>query len=116
MRYLLFGGSGILGSGFQEAIARRPGDEVLRISPDWGTPRDAAREAATAVAAALPETSGARVLWAAGIGQVGSSRDSMSAERAVLDAVCETMSALPGPQRRGSGLVMASSAGALFGG
>lgn len=117
MRYLVLGGSGILGSGFVDVIQRSPArGDLLRLSPDWARPAEAAR----CVAAQIPHVSAlggpVTVIWAAGVGQVGVTREAMAAERAVLDALCGALADLPLEQRQRTRLVFASSAGALFGG
>ena len=116
MEYLLLGGSGILGSGFVEAIDRRPGSVLRRLTPDWDRPDEAARSVAAEIAALPERGEPTTILWAAGVGQVGSSRASMESERRVLDRLCDSLAHLPSEQQRRTRLVFASSAGGLFGG
>jgi UDP-glucose 4-epimerase len=116
MRYLLLGGSGILGSGFVEAIGRHPNSSLQRVSPNWDRPEEAAACVAREVEALPALGQPATVIWAAGVGQVSARRDSMEVERRVLDGLCEALSGLPTEQRARTRLVFASSAGALHGG
>ena len=117
MRYLLLGGSGILGSGFVDAIRRDPTrGELLRLAPDWRKPEEAVRCVAQAISELRAHGHPATVIWAAGVGQVGASREEMAAERTVLEALCRALADLPAEQQRRTRLVFASSAGALHGG
>lgn len=117
MRFLLLGGSGILGSGFREAIRRHPArGELLRVSADWSRPQEAARRVADQVADEHAKGGPSTVIWAAGVGQVGATREAMAAERTVLDALCGTIAHLPDEQQRRMRVIFASSAGALHGG
>lgn len=114
VRYVLLGGSGILGSGFLEALARdRSASEVTRLRPDWSHPDRAARQVRDQLAAALVRDQPTTVLWAAGVGSVGAGHEEMEAERAGVAATCEVLGDLPAPSRRRTRLVFASSAGAV---
>ena len=96
MRYVLLGGSGILGSGYVEAIRRDPAQgELVRLAPDWRRPEVAARHVAHRIRQLQAQGGPATVIWAAGVGQVGATREEMAAERAVLEALCAALADLP---------------------
>ena len=114
MRFVLLGGSGILGTGFLDALAReRRAREVVRLRPDWSHPDLAGRQVRDQVAAALDHEGPTTVLWAAGVGSVGAGREEMESERAGLAATCAVLADLPAARRHRTRLVFASSAGAV---
>lgn len=112
VRYMLFGGSGVLGTGFRDVV---PPNDLERISPPWtdlaGT-RELIRSTVSRLATATCDTT---VIWAAGVGRVGVSPAQMADETDALDALALALRALPEQAQRRSGLLFASSAGALFG-
>ncbi len=115
MTAVLLGGGGVLGSGLREHLDRRSGGCCVRLRPPWGDP--------TAVATTLREQLPAAVdgeapllVWAAGAGRVGASREAMELENRAVGALCDAVRALPAEARLGLTLLFASSAGALFGG
>lgn len=116
MQYLLLGGSGTLGSGFVDAIGRRPGRSVQRLAPPWGLPSEATRCVVDRVTALAGEARATTVVWAAGVGHVGAARATMAAEGAVLEGLCGALVDLPRARQQRTTLIFASSAGALFGG
>jgi UDP-glucose 4-epimerase len=113
--YMLFGGSGILGSGYRSALAR-VGAEVIRLRPRW----DATGQSAAALDAALGPATVANdsvaVIWAAGIGHTGAGVDAMRAETMAVRSLCDVITQLPVRKRERVSVLFASSAGALYGG
>lgn len=107
---LLFGGGGILGSGFREALARRP-VEVVWAQPHWGVPESPAAIASSLLARAEGNVT---VVWAAGLGHAGADWETMRAETAAIAALCRTIKSLPVRRQAKVSLIAASSAGAIF--
>ena len=115
MTVVLLGGSGIVGSGFRTVLARR-GEDVVRLSPRWRSSFLASYDIEGELPAALPAHGPGTVVWAAGVGHVGASRDSMQAENDGLRALCRAVQRLPAARREQVRVLFASSAGAVFGG
>jgi len=110
--HLLFGGGGILGSGYRSVLARA-GADVVRLRPRWENPGDAAQVLAGALDGVEARTT---VVWAAGVGHTGADVGTMSRETAAVESVCEVLERLPAPRHVGVSVLFASSAGALYGG
>jgi UDP-glucose 4-epimerase len=113
MTHLLIGGSGIVGSGFAEAL-HAAGEPVVRLRPPWSDPPGACHYIEDRVAGLIrggPVT----VIWAAGIGAVSSDPDDMGAEISALSALVESLKQ-SSRVTAGSRLIFSSSAGALYGG
>lgn len=111
---LLFGASGILGSGFCE-YARRNALPLTRLSLPWAEPRAVRAELESALPRYVSADSPAVLVWAAGSGHIGASADMMDAETEAVRAMADTLRRLSAPQRAELTVVFASSAGALFG-
>lgn len=114
MKYLLLGGSGILGTGFR-AVLRSRQAEVRAITARWGDRAAVAADLRAQLPALLAGPGATTVVWAAGGGSVGASAEVMRTETAALTDLCAMI------QRHRSvdqdvRVVFASSAGALFGG
>ena len=113
---LIAGSSGVLGSGFVEALRRR-GEPFTAMQVPWGDASRAAERvvsywrAAEAYAPGSPIT----LVWAAGTGTVGASGDAMAAETETLTAVVEALSLVVRPNPNNC-LLFTSSAGAIYGG
>jgi UDP-glucose 4-epimerase len=112
---VLLGGGGLLGSGFQEALAGRPGPPV-RLSPPWGDVRAVGEHLAQTLPPLLDGAGDALVVWAAGAGHVGAGDAAMATETAAVQALARVVAGLPADRRERLTLLFASSAGALFGG
>ena len=115
MTVVLLGGSGIVGSGFRAVLERR-GETVVRLSPRWRSSFLASYDIEGDLPRALPAHEPATVVWAAGVGHVGASKESMQAENDGLRALCRAVSRLPRSRRELLRVLFASSAGAVFGG
>jgi UDP-glucose 4-epimerase len=114
VRYVLLGGSGILGSGLRAVLARRAADVTL-LRPPWADPAAVPGVLRAELRELLPGGP-TTVLWAAGVGHVGASAEMLAAETAGLAAVGEALCELPEATAARTTVVFASSAGALFGG
>lgn len=115
MRYVLLGGSGVLGSGFREAFRRERAD-VARVFPSWREPGTVVHELRSQVPALLTGEGPFTVVWAAGVGSIGASPELLRTESAGVQALCDGIAGLPPDRRVGLSVLFASSAGALFGG
>lgn len=115
MNHLLLGGSGILGSALRMQLARQ-GRVVERLSPMWADADAVQALLAERLPAAASADGPLTVLWAAGVGHVGASAESLRAETAGLQALADAIRRLPGEQRERVTVLFASSAGALFAG
>lgn len=115
MTHLLLGGSGVLGSGFREAL-RREGATPVRLRPDWSDAAAAARYLEAVLPAEVARTGATAVVWAAGVGSIGASPDRLRTETEAVRALCRTLVALPPEHSRRLSVLFASSAGALYGG
>ena len=115
MRYVLLGGTGILGSGYRARLARR-GAEVMVLSPPWASPGRVPDAIRSRLGPALRRGRPTTVLWAAGVGHVGASGGDFSAETAGIAAVADALRDLPANDAAAITIVFASSAGALFAG
>lgn len=112
MTHVLLGGRGVLGTGFRDVLR---GADVVRLSPDWSRPDRLlvqVRDALLPLLSAGPTT----VVWAAGVGSIAASREAMRAETEGLAGVDAAVRALPRDARDSVSVVLASSAGALYGG
>lgn len=112
MTHVLLGGRGVLGSGFREVLP--PGD-VVRMSPDWSRPAVLRTQVRAGL---LPLLGGGSttVVWAAGVGSIGAGAEAMAAESQALAGLDDAVRALPPDARAAVSVVLASSAGALYGG
>jgi UDP-glucose 4-epimerase len=111
--YLLFGGRGVLGTGYRHVLSRR-GAHVIELSPRW----DVAGDAALLLADQLPHAAArgeAVVIWAAGTGGVGASAEAMRAETETLMGLCQVVRAQAVRREASVSVLFASSAGGLFG-
>jgi UDP-glucose 4-epimerase len=111
--YLLFGGHGVLGTGYRTALSRRRAN-VIELSPRWDLPGDAARLLVECLPAAA-ERGDVVVVWAAGTGGVGASSETMRAETETFVGVCQAVRGQAARRHAGVCMLFASSAGALFG-
>jgi UDP-glucose 4-epimerase len=113
--HILFGGNGLLGSGYGATLARLD-DEVVRLTPRWS---EAGNIAAQLYAALIPLASrkaSVAIIWAAGVGHTGASTEVMRAETAAVHSLCDVITQLPIAKRLRVSVLFASSAGALYGG
>lgn len=111
MKYLLFGGGGVLGTGFRDVL---PAEAVHRVSPRW-TDAQATQELVCSAVRGLEAVSDdITIIWAAGVGRVGASAHNMSAEAEALAVLAAALLSLPPNLQERVGLLFASSAGALF--
>jgi nucleoside-diphosphate-sugar epimerase len=113
--HLLFGSGGILGSGYETALAYR-GAEVVRLTPRWEVAGDCAAVLEAALLALTSRRTEVNVIWAAGIGHTGAGAEAMRAESAAVRSVCDVISRLSAARPAGVALLFASSAGAIYGG
>lgn len=115
LSYVLLGGNGLLGSGFQ-SLLRLQGTTATRVQPRWlikGAARDDVRRSLHDLCASgQPAT----ILWAAGVGQIGAGASAFRAETEALAGLVSAVSQMSDEQARGTSVVFASSAGALYGG
>lgn len=113
---LLAGSTGVLGSGFVDAL-RGTGERVVRMVLPWGESGAVAStisdywRAAEGLAGAEPIT----LIWAAGVGTVGAPPAAMAAESTTLRAVVAALAGSTRGDQRDC-LLFASSAGAVYGG
>lgn len=115
MRHVLLGAGGVLGSAVCKVLSRE-GADVHLIRPTWMSPlavSDTIREAVPSVVAGH---GGTTVVWAAGVGHVGASAESLSAETRGVAALADALRRLPADRAAQVTVVFASSAGAIFGG
>jgi UDP-glucose 4-epimerase len=115
VRYLLLGGGGILGSGFRSVLRRNAAEGAL-LHPPWHRPGAVREHVRTELTRLLRESGPTTVLWAAGVGHVGASAETLAAETAGLAGVGDALRALSSSAAGRTALVFASSAGALYGG
>lgn len=113
---LIAGASGVLGSGFREALGLRR-ETWIRMDLPWGDASAVARQVAGywQDAKARYPNEPTTLIWAAGTGTIGASAEKMFAETATLKAVVEAL-AVTGQSNPENCFLYASSAGALFGG
>jgi UDP-glucose 4-epimerase len=109
---VLLGGGGLLGSGLR-AVLGADGATWLRVP--WSDPARVGGVVREGVGALLQEPGPTRVLWAAGTGSVAASAAAMETEMVGLRAVADAIAALSADRRREVSVLLASSAGALFG-
>jgi UDP-glucose 4-epimerase len=114
-KYLLFGGSGILGSGFRAALGRA-GADVVALHPQWSDVHSAARVLAPALSQASPSAQDVAVVWAAGVGHTGAAEQAMAAETAAVSHLRDVLAELGTLGQVKLSVLFASSAGALYGG
>jgi UDP-glucose 4-epimerase len=113
--HVLFGGGGILGSGYRAALARA-GANVIRLTPRWGEPGDSAAVLESALPPLISRNSSVVVIWAAGVGHTGAGDAAMRAESTDVQSLCDVITRLPAAKRMRVSMLFASSAGALYGG
>jgi UDP-glucose 4-epimerase len=115
MSYVLVGGSGVLGTGFRVALARR-GAPVSRVQPDWSSPSSVAAALEAPLLEHVRGGGTTTVIWAAGVGAVGATAAAMAAETESLALLADGIRRLPGDSAARLSVVLASSAGAVFAG
>jgi UDP-glucose 4-epimerase len=113
-KYLLFGGNGILGSGYRAALGRA-GANVIALQPQWSDVHSASRVLAVALSQA-PSAQDVVVVWAAGVGHTGAAEQAMAAETAAVSHLCDVFAELETAEQAKISVLFASSAGALYGG
>jgi UDP-glucose 4-epimerase len=116
----VIGAGGLLGGAVVRAIQRR-GDVVLHVVDDdlaWGRNELLAiqwdREVA-AFASAVRQAGRWLLVWAAGVSSMSSDADSLELESRALDLLLERLIAEPALRAAPGCLVLASSAGAIYG-
>lgn len=114
-RAVLLGSSGVLGSGFR-TVFDRFATPVIRLSPDWRRPGDAAALLHSELPALVEHDGPTTIVWAAGSGSVGASVEAMAEESANVSALATALGRCSSSACERVTLVFASSAGALFGG
>ena len=102
MKYILFGGGGVLGTGFRDVL---PASAVSRISPQWADARATDELVSSAVHGLENVTDDVMIIWAAGVGRVGASADHMSTEARALEVLVAALLTLPGNLQRRIGLL-----------
>jgi UDP-glucose 4-epimerase len=112
---VLFGGNGILGSGYRAALTRA-GANVIRLTPRWGEAGESAAALESALPALIQRQASITVIWAAGVGHTGAGDEAMRAESADVQSLCDVIAQLPAAKRTLVSVLFASSAGALYGG
>ena len=115
MRHLLLGAGGILGSAVGTVLSRQ-GADVHLLRPRWGSPSTVPGTILEAIPRLVAPESATTVVWAAGVGHVGASADSLAAETSGLSALADALRRLPADRAAQMTVVFASSAGAIFGG
>lgn len=115
MTVVLVGSTGVLGSGFREALqrSRRP---AVSVHPDWRRPGTVAQALQPHLEGHAWGGASTTLVWAAGVGGVGSTRSGMEAESAGLSALADGIRRLPERAAERVRLVFASSAGAVYAG
>ena len=111
--HVLFGSGGILGSGYETALAYQ-GAEVVPLTPRWEVAGDCAAVLEAALLALTSGNTEVNIIWAAGIGHTGADAEAMRAETAAVRSVCDVITRLSATRPARVSLLFASSAGATL--
>lgn len=111
----MLGAHGILGSGFRASLSRQS-EQVIRVRPPWAAPDELAAHLTDQISVNVAHDGETAVLWAAGVGQIGSSAAQLRMETAGVQALCVGLRQLSARQAQRFTVLFASSAGALYGG